>query len=340
MGERHVAWEWLDRLARPVPGAMAAARLHLWQEFLRHGALPEACRQQLDGEAAELDNAWEAARSEELIELVRYSFTPDGPPPPSEPSDRLLGNVRGWVAAAQAVRAARRYDLAGLARWTHEAAAAWGGSRTESALTESVPWQRGLEPHTVLDEHFVALARLAPGRWRVGAARDCARSLLGLGLRPAVRSRALWLMGYKQPRGFLLRLHVELLEDGFGEFYADPSTLGLVPFTDAFLRAVKTAWLLAGGQPGQRPRPGQGTQPAETLAAALGSRDVRWRLEGADLGTLEGGSLGLGLAVALVALLRDEPLDPRCAVTGAVDGQGNVIGVSHVIGKVAAAWQQ
>jgi hypothetical protein len=47
---------------------MAAGRLHLWQEFLRRGALAEACRQQLEEDATELDGAWEAACSGEFIE--------------------------------------------------------------------------------------------------------------------------------------------------------------------------------------------------------------------------------------------------------------------------------
>ena len=57
-----------------------------------------------------------------------------------------------------------------------------------------------------------------------------------------------------------------------------------------------------------------------------------------DLDTLDGESLGLGLAVALVLLLRDEPLDPRCAITGAIDRAGHVIKVKHVTDKVVAAW--
>jgi hypothetical protein len=222
-------------------------RRRAWQNLLAGGVLAGACREAIDaGDAPAVTEGWDRLARAEVAALVRATMRP-----PIK-RRRLLGDVRGTLAVARAAVAAREYDLPSLALWVHEAAAAWGGGRGRRRLTAAVPWQRGVEPQTVLDEHFLALARLDAG-WRVGAARDCARLLLGLDRRPAVRARKLWLLGYKAPRGFPLRLHVELLGDGRGEFYADPASLGLVPFTNDFIKAVTSAWKLARDQAGVHP---------------------------------------------------------------------------------------
>jgi HEAT repeat protein len=331
----NVVWGWFSALGDTK--AMARRRQRAWESLLCDHALAAACREAITlGSTDLLERAWSCVAREEVTEAVTYFCRSR-----EIASARLLGGVLGTVAAAQSVRAARDYDLPALVRWVHEAAAAWGGGSAERrGLAEAVAWQKGLGPETILDEHFCALARLAPGQWQVGAARESVRSLLGLGPRRAVRSLELPLMAYRNGEGVLLRLHVDLLAVGFGEFYDEPASLGLVPFTADFLKAVNTAWALAGRQPAERPRAGPEAKPGPTLAAMLGPRDVRWRLEGTNLDTLDGESLGLGLTVALVQLLRDDPLDKRCAVTGAIDENGNVVKVNHVREKVAAAWEQ
>src|SRR5580700_6670143 len=159
-------WGWLRTL--DDASSTNAARRRVWEKnLLRDGVLAGACREAIAaGETELLAEGWRCLAQDKVAGFVRD----DVMKPPIE-ANRLLAGALGTLAIAHAVCAAREYDLPALARWVHESATAWGGGSGQRGLAEAVPWQKGVEPQTVLDEHFRALARLDAG-WRVGAARD------------------------------------------------------------------------------------------------------------------------------------------------------------------------
>src|SRR5262249_27203337 len=159
------------------------------------GVFAGACREAVEaGDAELLAQGWDSLAQEPVATLIRETQKP------VIEVGRLLGGALGTLAVARAAVAAQAFDLPALSRWVHESAAAWGGRAGQRGLAEAVPWQQGVAPHTILDEHFRALARLNAG-WRVSAARDCACHLLGQQRREAGRARRLWLLGYKKPNG-------------------------------------------------------------------------------------------------------------------------------------------
>ncbi len=306
-------------------------------------SLRNACSEALKTPGADrglLEEAWACAIVPEVGEFARYFYSQGRDYYRSGVvAERLHGGLLGILAAALAVQAARRQDFREMVRWVHETAAGWGGTRPTEGLAEALTWVHGLEPALLLDEHFKALSRLAPGQWMVGAARDCVHALLE-DARKVVRERKVPVLGVKAGQGFLAGLKVELVADGTGEFYPDPNGMGLTPLTSSFLKAVDTAWKVACGLSSRAPTAerehGPGRRSGFSLAEQIGAQDVRWRVEGCDLFLLSGESLGLAMTVALVQLLRDEPLDPQCAVTGAVAENEDVLPVNHVTAKVAA----
>lgn len=326
----HTVWRLFDTLGNT--GAADPARRLAWGGLLERNRLKDACRAACATRSLkQLTGAWDTLASPEVAKLIEEHHNPDCSVASPIDWGRLLRGVKGTLAVALAASQIRAGDFAATEDWVRKAAAAWGKTCAEQSCSELPMRQGSGEPWAILDGHLRTLAASSRGGWHVGAARDCVRTLLRPECRPALRSLALPLMGYRKPTGFLVWLHVDLLEDGFGEFYADPARLGLVPFTGSFVEAVNTAWRLAGLQSTRR------HESQRTLAETLGQRDVRWWLEGTNLDTLDGESLGLGLAVALVHLLRDEPLDPCCGVTGAIDMEGSVQPVNHVCAKVQAA---
>jgi hypothetical protein len=80
------------------------------------------------------------------------------------------------------------------------------------------------------------------------------------------------------------------------------------------------------------------TTPEAVLPAGL-CYDVRWWLEGLPPECLLiGHSFGAALAVALLHLLRDRPVDPRCAVIGGLSPEGRLEPVGRVGDKVRGAF--
>jgi HEAT repeat protein len=303
-----------------------------WQYLTEPQVLLNAARSAVrDPAPHRLREAWEWALAPVVAQFARHYYHEDPDFHGAGVSvDRLVRAVRGSVGAALAIVSAQQQDEARAAQWAHHAAAAWMGATPTEELGADGPVLQGGGARG-LDEHFKRLSRLAPGLWQVGAVRECVRYLLGLEPRPTVRRRKVPLLGHKERRGLVVWLYVELVEDGAGELYSDPVRMATVPMTADFLSAVETAWFVARAQPASM-------QSEPALATQLGARDVRWWVEGRDLWVLDGPSLGLAMTLALTQLLRNGPLDPQCAITGAVDEGGHVLPVGWVEEKVAAAW--
>ncbi len=326
-------WERLRLLAQPQGQIAAPTRKMAWQYVAAPQALLNACRAALREPASRLlFEAWQQAQEAVVARFARHYYHED----PTYHGcgvqvERLLCAVRGTLGAALAIQAARQEDVPRFQNWAHLSAAAWLGTAPSPESIEARSPSTGALPR--LEEHFKGLVRLAPERWRIAPVRDCVRYLLDMGPRPAVRRRKVPLLGHKGQRGLVVWLYVELVEDGTGELYPDPTRMGLVPMTGAFLQAVDVAWGVAGRQ-------STSPQCDEPLSDGLGARDVRWWVEGRDLLVFDGPSLGLAATVALTQLLRNGPLDPQCAMTGAIDAAGNVSSVGWVEHKVAAAWAE
>ena len=233
----------------------------------------------------------------------------------------LLGNLASAQAAVAACLAVRE-GATTVAKWTRQAVGAWNGESVAVASPLQVPWTHNPEPAAIVRQAFAALQ--AQTGCRIGAALDMSLSLLGKFR--VVRQRKIPVLGYNDTKGaFVAWLTVELLEHGTGEFYRDPNRMSFQAITSKFLTGVELAHRAALTDP---------------QAQFSNDFDIRWSVEGDDLKLLDGGSLGAGMAVALVQLLRNEPLDATCAITAEIDGEGNMGPVRFVGEKVAKALEK
>ncbi len=147
---------------------------------------------------------------------------------------------------------------------------------------------------------------------------------------PPIRSRRCPVLIYRDGHeGAVGWLVVDAVPSSKAEFFADPEAMPLVPFSRTFLQgtkmAMQAAWAASGG------------------SDLAGNAALRWRIQLAGDAAqgrllLEGGSHGAALAVALVQLMRDEPLDVSTALTMTIDSQGIFGPVDGVYGKSTSAF--
>src|SRR4051812_47713862 len=187
-------WDRLCLLAAPQGSVPTHARKMAWQHLTEPQVFLNACRQAVrDATPQRLREAWEWALAPVVPQFVRHYYHED---PDFHGAgvqiDRLVRAVRGSLGAALAIVSAEQRDTARAAHWAHQSAAAWMGATP----TEEAPDAPAGTGARVLDDHFKALSRLAPGQWQVAAVRECARYLLGLEPRPAVRRRKVPLLGH------------------------------------------------------------------------------------------------------------------------------------------------
>jgi hypothetical protein len=319
-------WEWPDLLAGPKERRDPR---QAWRLIGLGDNLLTACRQEVTArEPLRLAHAWDALQAADVehslgsLRRERAWFGLD------VDVGRLLRGLRGTVAAALAARAVLAFDTDELLRWVHEAARQWGDTTPTEGLLEPLslptPGTGAARPNALqlaqlLDEHFRVLGWERPGQWRVGAARDCVRHLLGVEL-PVEERRTMPVLTFAG-EGRVLQLSLELLRDGTGDCYPATDHLGLLPMASNFLAAAETAWAAA-------------CRAADGRPAHL---DVRWWVGGGPLEVLEGGSMGAALAVAFTQVLRRQPIDPECALTATIDAAGALGSVEHVYQKVLAA---
>jgi hypothetical protein len=138
------------------------------------------------------------------------------------------------------------------------------------------------------------------------------------------------MLGY-HGQGCLAWLHLELVEDGTGEFYPHPD-MALVPISRTFLDSLQQAWDLAQAEVRAN---GGGLWFRTNQATA--DLDVRWWIEAPQLFALDGPSLSLTLAVVLARLFSGQPVEEDVALTGEVCPEGEVQPVSYVQDKVQVA---
>jgi hypothetical protein len=129
--------------------------------------------------------------------------------------------------------------------------------------------------------------------------------------------------------GLVGTFHVESRAGGTGQCFRDPRDLTGLVLGDRFRGSLTTAWDF--------------TRAYRESESSVSQRDVRWRVTvpGGDLPDIEGPSAGACFAVAFVAATGPKAIriDPRVAVVGEVDAEGQIHSV-HPLSyrtKLAAA---
>ncbi|MCD4785269.1 MAG: HEAT repeat domain-containing protein [Candidatus Eremiobacteraeota bacterium] len=119
-------------------------------------------------------------------------------------------------------------------------------------------------------------------------------------------------------------LIVKMISPGRGNFYSYQNNMVLFSMDNEFRKAINTAW--------------------EYAKDFLEDKnvDVFWRLETSDSLSLNDKSIGAPMALALRQLVKNEPIDPSCAITGSIvfdteDGLGKVGEVGRIRAKVEKA---
>ncbi len=260
---------------------------------------------------------------------------------------RIQGALVGMVTGAAAVDAAVAGMTDGVAHWTAQSVAAWTGA-VASPLSASGLHGVGSSPRDVLESSFdmlweasVADRQVAGARCWVEAVYDAWWALQPegaddrRGLEPQQNdSRRTPLLAFEAGGGGRITyLVVEKVSPGTGEFFPDPLWMSLHPMATSFLSATQVAWRAARSS----------VYPEASTSRASADRfDVMWRIEADHTGTglvpsLEGGSHGAALAIALVQLMSGQVLDATLVATATLDTLGRLGPVAGIPEKMSAA---
>jgi hypothetical protein len=260
---------------------------------------------------------------------------------------RIHGALVGMVTGAAAVDAAVAGRADRVAHWTAQTVAAWTGA-IASPLSASGIHGMGSTPRDVLASSFDMLweasaadRQVAGARCWVEAVYDAWRALQpdGGDDRRGVEteqndSRRTPLLAFEAGGGGRMTyLVVEKVSPGTGEFFPDPLWMSLQPMATNFLSATQAAWRAARSS----------VYPEASTSRASADRfDVMWRIEADHTGTalapsLEGGSHGAALAIALVQLMSGQVLDATLVATATLDAFGRLGSVAGIPEKMSAA---
>ncbi len=297
----------------------------------------QGCQQAIEQNRSDLLNRWHQgfSRSKTLPAFLRFYEIPA-----LDTSAGILACARAAFYAKEAAKDARegtigRSDaLLCALNEAQEAACCLDRDpastrdttpRTDPAtIRDQIHWPTLHPAQAIVDGCYRLLCDGQEGGVGVAQAWELTAALLGRP-RPSVRSRTLWALATRpgsSPEGFAVKITVDLVDEGSGAFYADPSHLAFATLGKSFQRALSDAW-----------------QYARTSVSLPAGSDVRWRMKGPSLSTLDGNSIGGAMAVILQALLEDRPVDDRCAVAAAVTRNGNLSRVGEIKAKVRAAEQ-
>jgi WD40 repeat protein len=345
--ERTLAMRYWDYLHELNPERADFARLFgerviehpdAWKEIMRQQELATACRRAIqDKDLETLEIAWIDASGAAFAQQMRClllgyehyrAHAIEG-----ADVDRIVCGLRGTIRAAQTALAAEANDVDSLCRLVVETVALFGGRDALPGIALSPSWvDRGSAPKDAADTYFRKLSEKSQGRSPVAVARECVWWLITGKPRPSRISGSPPILYKGQQGAMVLELHVDRIDEGTAECYADPLEMSLLPIKADFLESVRTAW-----------------EVARKLASAkkpLPNVDVRWRVRGIPMAgdhrcptPLEGGSAGAILTVVFYQLLLGEIVDNDCAMTATVDEHGNLSHVDWVEEKVKAAME-
>lgn len=295
-----------------------------WQAVSPH-LFPELARMLQAGESGGLEPIWERLQQEDVRLFLEYLCSESGLLRCSAPDDRiesalLLQALQVRLQGAGIAAALIYSDRLLLNRWLGrlDAPPARFPEPFSSPELACNTFFRELQASGVAcgeleDWTACLLHRTVRGGFTAPARRV-----------PSVARRCPVLIHRSDRTGLVGWLTLERLDTRSGELFPDTFAMGLTPLSHTF----RTALALAAAN-------------ARRICQDV-ALTIRWRIQSGiesweGRQSLEGGSHGAAFAVALIQLLRNEPLDAKTALTMTLDAQGEFGPVSGVYAKVQAA---
>jgi hypothetical protein len=335
---------WLDQLHA---GSDELSLKDSWRDFTRSAWQQEFIQILQNPDNQCLQDIWRLIIHPDVEEFLYYIYNhshhslQDAKHDPVN-VDILYKKLLGLVSGALAVKSLLMKDHSALYRWIDTSCASWNGL-SPSTQPQSVPLFPNGNNYDLLNACLLHCKSASKSQYDIALARYWATLLLhsaeNINTNPSVfpmdadsaEHRYTHLLIYKaKGEGLVVRLHVEAISNGTGDFFDNPIYMALYPQTVSFISASHNAWINA-------------KKILAQTEAEIDKYDYCWWIEGSefvndDLVALEGGSHGAALATALHQLISKGLLDPTFAVTAALGENGELKPVSGVSTKAASAF--
>lgn len=283
-----------------------------WRALITEGALWRGCQQAVSDLAQwdALMQDYEYLSAPSALDCARREHPNDG-----GEAARLVAAARRAVAAAVvAALATHRTSVeqveSELLRWAYRAATL-AADDPPSAVRLSSDFLRH-NPASLVRNCFALLAPHRADGWQLGAVRAAVLMLLNA-QQPQRRLSSVPVLLMQNGSGRMARLSVELLSDGFGDFFPSPP----------MFRAFGATWR-------------QALNEARRRVAFPDGCDVQWAIDG-DVAEMDGASAQAALQGTLTLLRDGRFYDTGCALSATVDDDGKLGHVDGIVGEHSAA---